>query len=558
MGEQVVVVTGASAGVGRATVRAFAARGARIGLIARGRAGLEATAAEVAQAGGIPLVLPADVADPGQVDAAAARVEAELGPIDVWVNNAFAGVFAPFWQVTPEEYARTTEVTYLGTVNGTRAALARMRARDHGVIVQVGSALAYRSIPLQSAYCGAKHAIEGFTESLRTELRHSGSAVQVPMVQLPALNTPQFDWVLSRLPRRPQPVPPIYQPEVAARAIVRAADHPKRRERWVGASTAATVIAEKIVPGLLDRYLARTGYQSQQTGQTEPPDEPYNLWEPCDTDHDHGAHGRFDDQARPSGDRLGPRSTLVQGRRMVSWHRSPGRAAPSVVCVHGAGASSRELRPLVAELGRELDAWTVDLPGFGHSDKPDHPLDLRELADALADWLTVADVAPACLVGCSFGGQIAADLAVRRPELVSALVLAGPTIDPQGRSWPRFIGRWLRNSVHEDARMARLNIADYLDAGTRRVFATFRESMRDRIEDKLPQVTVPTLVVRGELDRLGPADWAEEVTRLLPHGRLVTVPGSPHMIPFKAPRELADHIASFVTDPKTGIVHVVG
>jgi NAD(P)-dependent dehydrogenase (short-subunit alcohol dehydrogenase family) len=296
---QVVVVTGASAGVGRATARAFATRGARVALLARGRAGLEATAADVEKLGGTALPLTVDVADPAQVESAAERVERELGPIQVWVNNAFTGVFAPFDKVTPEEYRRATEVTYLGTVNGTRAAFARMKPRNAGVIVQVGSALAYQGIPLQAAYCGAKHAIEGFTESLRAELLHDKSDVKVTMVQLPALNTPQFDWVRSRLPRRPQPVPPIYQPEVAARAIVHAADHPQRRERWIGGSTVATLLAEKIVPGLLDRYLGRTGYDSQETGEEEALDRPDNLWEPCDADHDHGAHGRFDDRAKP-------------------------------------------------------------------------------------------------------------------------------------------------------------------------------------------------------------------------------------------------------------------
>ncbi|WP_242884697.1 SDR family oxidoreductase [Actinomadura litoris] len=299
MQAQVVVITGASAGVGRAVARAFAARGARVALLARGNAGLEAAAAEVEELGGTALPIVVDVADAAQVDAAADRAERTLGPIGVWVNNAFTGVFAPFDEITPEEYRRVTEVTYLGTAHGTRAALARMKPRDSGVIVQVGSALAYRGIPLQSAYCGAKHAIEGFTESLRAELLHDRSAVKVTMVQLPALNTPQFDWVRSRLPRRPQPVPPIYQPEVAARAVVHAADNPRRRERWVGGSTIATLLAEKVVPGLLDRYLGRTGYRSQQTGDRRPEVDPGNLWEPCDDDRDHGAHGAFDDSAKP-------------------------------------------------------------------------------------------------------------------------------------------------------------------------------------------------------------------------------------------------------------------
>jgi short-subunit dehydrogenase len=228
-------------------------------------------------------------------------MEAELGPIDVWVNDAFATIFAPFEEITPEEFERGTKVTYLGYVNGTRSALRRMRTRDggrgRGVIVQVGSALAYRGIPLQSVYCGAKHAVQGFHDSLRAELMHQNSGVKVTMVQMPAVNTPQFRWGLSRLPKQAQPVPPIYQPEVAARAVVYAADHPGRREWWVGASTAATIAANAVVPGLLDRYLARTGVKSQQTAEPRPDDQPNNLWEPVDAKVDHGAHGAFDDRA---------------------------------------------------------------------------------------------------------------------------------------------------------------------------------------------------------------------------------------------------------------------
>jgi NAD(P)-dependent dehydrogenase (short-subunit alcohol dehydrogenase family) len=295
----VVVVTGASAGVGRAVARMYGERGAAVALLARGTTGLAAAAADVRAAGGVALELPTDVADHAQVYAAADRVEAELGPIDIWVNVAFSAVFAPATEITAEEFKRTTEVSYLGFVYGTKAALERMCPRNRGTIVQVGSALAYRGIPLQSAYCAAKHAIQGFTESVRTELLHDKSDVHITMVQLPAVNTPQFDWVLSRLPKRPQPVPPIYQPEVAARAIVYAGDHPQRREYWVGGPTVATLIGDKFAGGLLDRYLGRTGFSSQQTPEPEPADAPANLWEPVDgpDGHDHGAHGRFDDRA---------------------------------------------------------------------------------------------------------------------------------------------------------------------------------------------------------------------------------------------------------------------
>jgi NAD(P)-dependent dehydrogenase (short-subunit alcohol dehydrogenase family) len=291
---RVVVVTGASAGVGRATARLFAAEGYDVALVARGEAGLEAAAKEVEAAGRRALVVPTDVAVADEVEAAADRTEAELGPVDVWVNDAFTAVFAPFWDVEPDEYRRVTEVSYLGFVYGTMAALRRMKPRDRGTIVQVGSALAYRGIPLQTAYCGAKHAIQGFTEALRCELYHEKSKVKVTMVQLPAVNTPQFSWVLSRLPRHPQPVPPIYQPEVPARGIVYAATHPDRREYWVGATTAATLVANAVAPGLLDRYLGATGFKSQQTAEPTDPHRPANLWGPADADADFGAHGAFD------------------------------------------------------------------------------------------------------------------------------------------------------------------------------------------------------------------------------------------------------------------------
>jgi NAD(P)-dependent dehydrogenase (short-subunit alcohol dehydrogenase family) len=297
---RVVVVTGASGGVGRAVARRFGARGDRVALIARGEAGLSGAADDVDAAGGEALTMSVDVADHAALQTAAEDVERTLGPIDVWVNAAFSSVFAPFTEIEPEEFRRVTEVTYLGYVYGTRAALSRMLPRNRGTIVQVGSALAYRGIPLQSAYCGAKHAIQGFHESLRCELLHRRSRVRTTMVQLPAVNTPQFSWLRSRLRRHAQPVPPIFQPEVAAAAVVYAADHPRRREYWVGGSTVATLVANAVAPGILDRYLARTGFQSQQTDQPHDPTQPGNLWRPADdrVGHDYGAHGEFDEQAK--------------------------------------------------------------------------------------------------------------------------------------------------------------------------------------------------------------------------------------------------------------------
>jgi len=291
---EVVVVTGASAGVGRATAVAFAGRGAHVGLLARGRDGLEGAKKEVEVAGGKALVVPTDVSDADAVEEAAQRVEEDLGPIDVWVNNAMTSVFSPVKEMTPEEFRSVTEVTYLGTVYGTMAALKRMLPRNRGSIVQVGSALAYRGIPLQAAYCGSKHAIQGFTESLRSELIHDRSDVQLTMIQMPALNTPQFGWVRSRPPRKPQPVPPIFQPEVAAEAILYAAHH-DRDELWVGGSSVKAIVGNRIIPRALDRYLAWTGYDSQQTDELEDPDRKDNLYEPLPGDA--GAHGDFDDRS---------------------------------------------------------------------------------------------------------------------------------------------------------------------------------------------------------------------------------------------------------------------
>lgn len=291
----VVVITGASAGVGRATARAFAREGAKIGLIARGEDRLEATRREVDGLGGEALVLPLDVADADAVERAASQVERKLGEIDVWVNNAMTSVFSAVKEMTAAEFKRVTEVTYLGYVNGTLAALKRMLPRDRGVIIQVGSALAYRGIPLQSAYCAAKHAIQGFCDSLRCELIHDQSRVQICMIQMPALNTPQFGWSKSRLRRKAQPVPPIFQPEIAAEAIIYVSRYP-RREFWVGVPTIKALIANKFFPGLLDHYLARTGYESQQHNGPEDPNRAHNLWKPVPGDQ--AAHGQFDKRAQ--------------------------------------------------------------------------------------------------------------------------------------------------------------------------------------------------------------------------------------------------------------------
>ncbi len=292
---EVVVITGATAGVGRATAQAFARRGAHIGLLARGEARLEEARKEVEDLGGKALALPTDVAFADQVEAAAEAVENEFGPIDIWVNNAMTSVFAEFKDVEPDEFERVTDVVYHGTVWGTQSALKRMLPRDRGAIVLVGSALAYRGIPLQSAYCGAKHAIEGMFDSVRSELLHYGSKVKISMVQMPALNTPQFNWVRSKLPNKAQPVPPIYQPEVAADAIIWSAYH-DRREVYVGYPSVKAIVGNKIAPGLADRYLAKTGFESQQRDEPADPNRPDNLFEPVPGDY--SAHGDFDDRAR--------------------------------------------------------------------------------------------------------------------------------------------------------------------------------------------------------------------------------------------------------------------
>jgi NAD(P)-dependent dehydrogenase (short-subunit alcohol dehydrogenase family) len=358
---EVVVVTGASAGVGRAIVRRFAADGARIALLARGRDGLEAARREVEAAGGQALVIPTDVADAAQVEAAAAATEARFGPIDIWINNAMASVFSPIHKMEPEEYRRVTEVTYLGSVYGILAALKRMRPRDAGSIVQVGSALAYRGIPLQSAYCAAKHAVQGFLDSLNSELIHDGSAVHVTHVHLPAVNTPQFGWVKSRLPNKAQPVPPIFTPELIADAIHWAA-HQRRREVWIGMPVVKAIIGNRVAPGLLDQYLASVGYEGQQTDEPEDPNRPHNLWEPVPGDH--GAEGAFTD-----------RSSGWSAQWWASKHRGTIAAGALIGAAVAAIAATSGRKARITE--RDLQA-RFPVPGPG-------PKEREELRTLIAD-----------------------------------------------------------------------------------------------------------------------------------------------------------------------------
>jgi short-subunit dehydrogenase len=324
----VVAITGASAGVGRATARAFAREGASIGLIARGEERLDSARREIEELGVSAVSVSADVSDHQAVEDAAGRIETDIGPIDVWVNNAMATVFAPLSDTEPEEFRRATEVTYLGSVWGTMVALERMRPRNRGVIVQVGSALAYRGIPLQAAYCGAKHALQGFLESVRTELLHDGSNVRLTMVQLPALNTPQFTWSRAKMPHQPQPVPPIFQPEVAAEAIVFGAAHP-RREVMVGWPTVKAIFGNAVAPSVADHYLADTGYEAQQTASPLQHFREGNLFEPVEGDP--GAHGPFDSRAKPYSVQL----WTTKNRRWLGLAGATGLAATAVGAVIG-------------------------------------------------------------------------------------------------------------------------------------------------------------------------------------------------------------------------------
>jgi len=381
---ETVVITGASAGIGRATAELFGRRGANVVLIARGQDGLQAAVEAVEKAGGSALAVSADVADYDAVDRAATQAEESFGPIDVWVNVAFTSVFAPFWEIKPDEFRRVTEVSYLGFVHGTMAALARMRPRNRGTIVQVGSALGYRAIPLQSAYCGAKHAINGFTESVRCELLHEGSKIRITIAQMPAVNTPQFSWVLSRLPRHPQPVPPIYQPEVAAQGVVFAADHADRKEHWVGASTAGTIMAQKFAAPVLDRYLARTGFDSQQTEQRVAPGRASNLWQPVDeaTGSDEGAHGVFDGRAHARS------AQLTVTERVEEAGATVRRALGSLF---DAARSRSPQHPWSAATSQQTDPGAIAAsdagapPGDHDAKLADHGTDLADPNASLAD-----------------------------------------------------------------------------------------------------------------------------------------------------------------------------
>ncbi|MGN6444572.1 SDR family oxidoreductase [Amnibacterium sp.] len=308
---RIAVVTGGSAGLGRAIVREFAARGWDVGILARGEDGLEGAAKDVRAAGQRALAIPTDVADRAAVEAAADRVEQELGPIDVWVNDAMVGVFSEFVHTDPDDFERAVHVNFFGFVNGTRAALSRMRPRGRGGIVQVGSALGHRGIPLQSAYCASKHAIKGFTESVLTELLHEKSPITLSEVDMPAMNTVQFDWVKSKLPKHAQPVPPIYQPEICAKVVVDVAEHPRRRT-WVGESTVYTIIGNRLATRVADWYLAKTGYSGQQAGDVDLPTLKPNLYEPSN-EGDQGAHGAFDHRSM----RISPQTWAIRNRGKV-------------------------------------------------------------------------------------------------------------------------------------------------------------------------------------------------------------------------------------------------
>lgn len=341
---KVVMVTGASAGLGRAIVRAFGKQRARVGLIARNAEALDACAREVRELGGDALSLPLDLADAEAVERAALQLEEAFGPIDVWVNNAMLSVFSPVKEMKAEEYRRVTEVTYLGYVHGTLAALHRMLPRNRGTIIQIGSALSHRSIPLQSAYCACKHAIAGFTDSLRCELIHDASNVQLTMVQMPAMNTMQFTWVKSRLPKMPQPVPPIFEPEIAASVVVAAANARRpRREYWVGFSTVAAITGQKFIPGWLDHYLGKSGYESQQTATPDSPDRPNNLWEPVPGIH--GSHGPFDTSAKK-----------ISVQAFASVHRGLLLTLGAGIGLATASSWYKKRRAVTPEMEKETDA----------------------------------------------------------------------------------------------------------------------------------------------------------------------------------------------------------
>jgi NADP-dependent 3-hydroxy acid dehydrogenase YdfG/pimeloyl-ACP methyl ester carboxylesterase len=552
--DRVVVITGASSGIGRATAYAFAVRGAVLVLAARREQALEKLAAECQRCGAPrALAVATDVTDEAAVQALAQAAVEAFRRIDIWVNNAAVTLFGRCEETPLEPFRRVVETNFFGYVYGARAAVPYFREQGRGVLINVASVAGTVGQPYTSAYVASKWAVRGFSECLRQELRDA-RGIRVCSVLPASIDTPLFQHAANYTGRAVKPMDPVYAADDVARAIVELAVRP-RRELTIGRGGRLLTLMHTLWPGVAEGVLAEQVERDHFREGVPAPQTAGNLFEPSPIPATvsggwRAASAGTDGRAGQPGAKLQSRWTFVDGLRMHARVSTDpvGPDSLPLVLVHGVGVASRYFVPTAERLARHYRVYVPDLPGFGASDKPPRALGLVELADVLDHWMHAVGLDRGIILGNSVGCQIVAHLAVRHPMRAERLILVGPTMDPAARTAVRVIGRWLRNNRRERVSQIPISLSDYAAAGVGRVWRTFRYALRDRLEEQLPRIGTPTLVVRGGLDAIVSQDWAEEVTRLLPNARLVVVPGKAHTLNYNAPEDLAREVRRFVQD----------